>query len=192
MTRPETDDNDVSYNELVDRICMTLGGRVAEELVIQDVTTGASQDLQNVSAIARRMVTQWGMSDKLGLVAYDSDQPVFMGMEYGHSGRNSYSQETAATIDNEIRRLIEDAHERATRLLQENRSILDNMSRVLVEKETIYTEEVRMLMNGADWKEVIAYMDGAEEERKTNPFVFVTQPSKEHVVEEENESDKDN
>jgi hypothetical protein len=66
------------------------------------------------------------------------------------------------------------------------------MSRVLVEKETIYTEEVRMLMNGADWKEVIAYMDGAEEERKANPFVFVTQPSKEHVVEEENESDKDN
>lgn len=184
MTRPETDDNDVSYQKLLDDICMTLGGRVAEEIVIQDVTTGASSDLQKVSSIARSMVTQWGMSEKLGLVAYDSDQPVFVGMEYGHSERNAYSQQTAATIDSEVRRLIEDAHERATRLLKENRSILDNMSRVLVEKETIYTEEVAMLMKGADWKEVLAYMDGAEEQRKTNPFVFATTPSKEHVVDE--------
>lgn len=185
MTRPETDDNDVSYNELVDKICMTLGGRVAEELVIQDVTTGASADLQHVSSLARRMVTQWGMSDKLGLVAYDSDQPVFMGMEYGHSERHSYSQQTASTIDSEIRRLIEEAHERATTLLKENRSILDNMARVLVERETIYTEEVAMLMKGADWKEVLAYMDTADEQRKTNPFIFATKPSKEHVVDTE-------
>lgn len=185
MTRPETDDNDVSYNKLVDNICMSLGGRVAEELVIQDVTTGASADLQHVSDIARRMVTQWGMSDKLGLVAYDSDQPVFMGMEYGHQNRGGYSQETAATIDAEVRRLVSEAHERATKLLKENRSILDNMSRVLVEKETIYTEEVAMLMKGADWKEVIAAMEGQEETRKANPFASVTTPSKEHLVEEE-------
>ncbi len=184
MTRPETDDNDVSYNKLVDNICMSLGGRVAEELVIQDVTTGASADLQHVSSLARRMVTQWGMSDKLGLVAYDSDQPVFMGMEYGHTERGAYSQETAATIDAEIRRLITDAHERATKLLKENRSILDNMSRVLVEKETIYTEEVAMLMKGASYTEVISFMEGQEDVRKENPFVFATKPEKEHVVEE--------
>ena len=184
MTRPETDDNDVSYNKLIDNICMSLGGRVAEELVIQDVTTGASADLQHVSSIARRMVTQWGMSDKLGLVAYDSDQPVFMGMEYGHSER-TYSQETAAVIDAEIRRLITEAHERATKLLKENRSILDNMSRLLVEKETIYTEEVAMLMKGASYKEVMEAMEGKEELRKANPFATVTEPSKEHVVEEE-------
>ena len=115
MTRPETDDNDVSYNKLVDNICMVLGGRVAEELVIKDVTTGASNDLQKVSDLARRMVTQWGMSEKLGLVAYDSDQPVFMGMEYEYGGgsRNGYSQKTAAEIDDEIRRLVASAHERA-------------------------------------------------------------------------------
>ena len=185
MTRPETDDNDVSYNKLIDNICMSLGGRVAEELVIQDVTTGASADLQHVSDIARRMVTQWGMSDKLGLVAYDTDQPVFMGMEYGNQSRGGYSQETAAAIDSEVRRLISEAHERATKLLKENRSILDNMSRVLVEKETIYTEEVGMLMKGADWKEVIQSMDGKEELHKTNPFASVTKPSKEHVIEEQ-------
>jgi hypothetical protein len=115
------------------------------------------------------MVTQWGMSEKLGLVAYDSDQPVFMGMEYGHSER-TYSQETAAAIDSEVRRLISEAHERAVTLLKENRSILDNMSRVLVEKETIYTEDVAMLMKGADWKEVIAAMEEREGEHEANPF----------------------
>jgi cell division protease FtsH len=187
MTRPETDDNDVSYNKLIDNICMSLGGRVAEELVIQDITTGASADLQHVSEIARRMVTQWGMSEKLGLVAYDSDQPVFMGMEYGNQNRGGYSQETAAAIDAEVRRLVSEAHERATKLLKENRSILDNMSRVLVEKETIYTEEVGMLMKGVDWKEVIASMEGKEEAHKANPFARVTEPTKEHVIEEKAE-----
>ena len=169
MTRPDSDDMDVSYNKLIDNICMSLGGRVAEELVIHDITTGASADIQHVSSIARRMVTQWGMSEKLGLVAYDSDQPVFMGMEYGHSER-TYSQETAAAIDSEVRRLIAEAHERAVTLLKENRSILDNMSRVLVEKETIYTEDVAMLMKGADWKEVIAAMEEREGEHEANPF----------------------
>ena len=187
MTRPETDDNDVSYNKLIDNICMSLGGRVAEELVIHDVTTGASADLQHVSALARRMVTQWGMSDKRGLVAYDSDQPVFMGMEYGNQSRVGYSQETAATIDNEIRRLIASAHERAIQLLTENRSILDNMSRVLVEKETIYTEEVAMLMKGASYSEVIAYMEENEFTHKENPFVR-SEPKTEPVAEQAEEN----
>jgi cell division protease FtsH len=115
------------------------------------------------------MVTQWGMSSKLGLVAYDSDQPVFLGMEYGHSD-NGYSEKTAQTIDEEVRAIIETAHERATKLLKENRSILDNMSRVLVEKETIYTAEVKMLMEGKNYKEVIAAMDGAEERHEKDPF----------------------
>ena len=191
MTRPETDDNDVSYNKLMDNICMSLGGRVAEELVIQDVTTGASADLQHVSELARRMVTQWGMSEKLGLVAYDSDQPVFMGMEYEYGGgaRNGYSQETAAVIDDEVRKLVSSAHERATKLLKENRSILDNMSRVLVEKETIYTEEVAMLMKGASYTEVIEAMEGAEERHKNNPFErgTATTPKAEEKTEEQNE-----
>ncbi len=182
MTRPDNDDNDVSYNKLVDNICMSLGGRVAEELVIKDITTGASADIQHVSDIARRMVTQWGMSDKLGLVAYDSDQPVFMGMEYGHQNRGGYSQETAAAIDAEVRKLIADAHKRAQTLLKENRSILDNMSRVLVEKETIYTEDVAMLMKGADYKEVIAAMDEREGQHEANPFGSVEK--KEPPVEE--------
>ncbi len=184
MTRPETDDNDVSYNKLVDNICMSLGGRVAEELVIQDVTTGASADLQHVSDLARRMVTQWGMSDKLGLVAYDSDQPVFMGMEYEYGGgsRNGYSQKTAAEIDDEIRRLVAGAHERAVKLLTENRAVLDNMSRVLVEKETIYTEEVSMLMRGASFREVIDFMEREEDKHRENPFENMTTPGSDHLT----------
>ncbi|MBS5023247.1 MAG: ATP-dependent zinc metalloprotease FtsH [Firmicutes bacterium] len=184
MTRPETDDNDVSYNKLVDNICMSLGGRVAEELVIQDVTTGASADLQHVSDLARRMVTQWGMSDKLGLVAYDSDQPVFMGMEYEYGGgsRNGYSQKTAAEIDDEIRRLVAGAHERAVKLLTENRAVLDNMSRVLVEKETIYTEEVSMLMRGSSFREVIDFMEREEDKHRENPFENMTTPGSDHLT----------
>ena len=162
----------------------TMTRPVAEELVIKDVTTGASADLQHVSDIARRMVKQWGMSDKLGLVAYDSDQPVFMGMEYEYGGgaRDGYSEKTAAEIDDEIRRLVASAHERAVKLLTENRSILDNMSRVLVEKETIYTEEVSMLMNGASYAEVIAFMDREEDKHRENPFENFGNPTPDHLT----------
>ena len=191
MTRPDNDDAHMTLGELNDRICMALGGRVAEEIVLHDIATGASGDIQHVTAIARRMVTQWGMSDKLGLVAYDSDQPVFMGMEYGNQSRGGYSQETASTIDAEIRRLISEAHTRATKLLKDNRSILDNMSRVLVEKETIYTEEVALLMKGADYKEVIAFMEERENAHADNPFAFATTPSKEHIVEDTTDEKKD-
>ncbi len=181
MTRPDSDDMDVSYNKLVDNICMTLGGRAAEEIVIQDVTTGASSDLRHATSLARRMITEWGMSEKLGLVAYDSDQPVFMGMEYGHQGQGGYSQTTAATIDEEIRRFTTEAYDRALTLLRENRSILDNMARVLVEKETIYAEEVQMLMNGATHLEVIAEMDRMESEHEANPFHRVSDSKKTEV-----------
>ncbi|MBE7093338.1 MAG: ATP-dependent zinc metalloprotease FtsH [Clostridiales bacterium] len=178
MTRPDSDDAHVTLGELNDRICMALGGRVAEELVLHDIATGASGDIQHVTAIARRMVTQWGMSEKLGLVAYDNDHPVFMGMEYGHSERGC-SPETAAIIDQEVRRIISEAHERARKLLKENRSVLDNMARVLVEKETIYNEEVLMLVKGADYKEVIAYMEEREGKPRENVFSVAVNPAKE-------------
>ena len=183
MTRPAEDSVFSSYNEMLDDICMTLGGRVAEELVIKNVTQGASGDLRMVTSVARRMITQYGMSEKLGLVAYDSDQPVFVGMEYGHSEK-AYSQETAAAIDAEIRRLTSEAHERATKLLTENRAILDNMARVLVEKETIYTEEVEMLMKGASYKEVVEAMEANGEARMKDPFAKMVKPEEGEKTEE--------
>ncbi len=186
MTRPAEDSVFLSYNEMLDDICMTLGGRVAEELVVQNVTQGASGDLRMVTNTARRMITQYGMSEKLGYVAYDSDQPVFVGMEYGHS-ESEYSEETAAEIDREIRRLTSEAHARATKLLSENRSILDNMARVLVEKETIYTTEVEMLMKGATWQEVVAEMEKNAEERARDPFAAMVKEPETKATENTNE-----
>jgi cell division protease FtsH len=101
-----------------------------------------------------------------------------MGMEYGHSDRGC-SPETAAIIDQEVRRIISEAHERARTLLREHRSVLDNMARVLVEKETIYNEEVMMLMKGADYKEVIAYMESQDGKPRENMFGVKINPAKE-------------
>ena len=168
LTRPDTDDQDYSKNKLSDLICMILGGRVAEELVIKDVTTGASNDLQKVSSIARRMVTEWGMSEKVGLISYGEGKPVFIGRQIGST--QEYSDTTAALIDEEVHRIISEQHERAVRILTENRAVLDNMARVLVERETIYNEEVVMLMKGADAKEVLAAMDESDKKSGENPF----------------------
>ena len=169
MTRPDNDDAHMTKNKINDFICMALGGRVAEELVIKDITTGASNDLERVTEMAKRMVTEWGMSEKLGLVTYGSNsQTVFLGKDM--ETHNAYSDETAKAIDLEMRAIIENAHARATKFLTDNRSVLDNMARVLIEKETIYSEEVDMLMEGKSYTEVLEYMETAENNREGNPF----------------------
>ena len=168
MTRPDNDDNHMTKAKLTDLVCELLGGRVAEELVIKDVSTGASNDLQRVTEIARKMVTEWGMSDRVGLVTYQSDSPIFLGRDM--EAHNTYSEETAGIIDEEVHKIIEAAHERAVKLLTENRKVLDNMARVLIERETIYTEEVDMLLGGSSVDEVYAYMDRFEKMEEENPF----------------------
>ncbi len=168
LTRPETDDNDYTVNKLNDFICMALGGRVAEEIVIQDVSAGASNDIQKVTQMARKMVTEWGMSEKLGPIAYQSDNPVFLGRDFEQ--HNVYSEETANIIDEEVKRIVTTQYTRAKKLLLENRSVLDNMARVLVEAETIYTPEVDMLMKGASWQEVLEYMEKHDKGMPDDPF----------------------
>ena len=168
LTRPESDDNDMTVNKLNDFICMALGGRVAEELVIHDVSAGASNDIKRVSQMARKMVTEWGMSDKIGPICYGSDGPVFLGRDFEE--RNSYSEQTAAAIDGEVRAIVEKQYVRARELLKENRAILDNMARVLVERETIYTAEVDMLMQGKSYQEVLAYMEEHDKGMPDDPF----------------------
>ncbi len=169
MTRPDNDDSHMSRNKIKDFICMALGGRVAEELVIKDITTGASNDLERVTEMAKRMVTEWGMSEKLGLITYGSNsQTVFLGRDM--ETHNAYSDDTAKAIDDEMHAIIDEAHERAVKLLCDNRSVLDNMARVLIEKETIYTEEVDLLMEGKSHTEVIAYMEEHDKMASDNPF----------------------
>lgn len=169
MTRPDNDDSHMTKNKICDFICMALGGRVAEEIVIKDITTGASNDLERVTEMAKRMVTEWGMSEKLGLVTYGSNsQTVFLGKDM--ETHNAYSDDTAKVIDDEMRKIIDTAHSRAVKYLTDNRNVLDNMARVLIEKETIYSEEVDMLMEGKSHTEVIEYMENADKARETNPF----------------------
>ena len=169
MTRPDNDDAHLSKNKIKDFICMALGGRVAEELVIKDITTGASNDLERITEMAKRMVTEWGMSDRLGLVTYGSNsQTVFLGKDM--ETHNAYSDETAKAIDEEMHEIIETAHARALKMLTDNRSVLDNMARVLIERETIYSDEVDMLMAGKSHTEVLKYMDEHEKSPSDNPF----------------------
>lgn len=178
MTRPANDDNHIEKNRLLDDIVMTLGGRVAEELIIKDVSAGASNDISVVTARARKMVTEWGMSDKVGPVNYGDGDTVFIGRDM--QTRANYSEATAMLIDQEISSIIKNAHVKATELLSANKSLLDVMARVLIERETIYQEEVDLIMAGKSAKEVMEFMDNKEV--VTNPFARAEQTKK---VEEE-------
>ena len=168
MTRPDTDDNHLTKAKLLDDIVMTLGGRVAEELIIKDISAGASGDIQMVTKRARLMVTEWGMSEKVGPISYGSDKEVFIGRDM--ASHVSYSEETAAIIDQEIRIIIDDGLQKARKLLKENKKLLDNMARLLVERETIFSEEVEMLMEGKSVEEIMDFMDENERTLKENPF----------------------
>ncbi|MBQ9103731.1 MAG: ATP-dependent zinc metalloprotease FtsH [Clostridia bacterium] len=168
MTRPDSDDNHLTKAKLMDDIVMTLGGRVAEELVIKDISAGASGDIQAVTKRARLMVTEWGMSEKVGPISYGSDKEIFIGRDM--ASHASYSDKTASIIDEEIQKIVTDSLAKARKLLAENRKLLDNMARLLVEKETIFSEEVDLLMQGKSVEEIIAFMEENESKLSENPF----------------------
>ena len=168
MTRPENDDNHITKSKLLDDIVMTLGGRVAEELIIKDISAGASGDIQAVSKRARLMVTEWGMSDKVGPISYGSDKEIFIGRDM--ASHVTYSEQTAGVIDAEVSKIIDNALVKARKLLSENKSLLDTMARLLVERETIFSEEVDMIMEGKSVEEIMAFMDENERVLSKNPF----------------------
>ena len=168
MTLPDTDDNHLTKAKLMDDIVMTLGGRVAEELVIKDISAGASGDIKAVTKRARLMVTEWGMSDRVGPISYGSDQEVFIGRDM--ASHVSYSEETAGVIDEEVNKIVMQSLEKARKLLSENRDLLDKMARLLVERETIFSEEVDMLMEGKSIEEIEKFMDENEKTLQENPF----------------------
>lgn len=152
MTRPDNDDDHITIGKLKANLAMSMGGRAAEEIVIEDVSAGAVGDIKQATGIARKMVTEWGMSDSLGPVYYGSSQEVFLGRDYQTT--HSYSEEVAAKIDKEVAKLVDAAHEQALDILKTHREVMDVMVRVLLDCETIYTEEVDMIMNGASADEV--------------------------------------
>ncbi len=148
MTLPEKDHLTMTKSQLLDRITMTLGGRVAEELMYgkEAITTGAMNDLEKVTALARKMVTAYGMSDKMGHMAYGkSEEHVFMGRDFGHT--RDFSEEIAANIDKEVKKIVDDCYEIAKKLLEENKDMLEYISKKLLEEETLDEKEFMVLMD---------------------------------------------
>ena len=146
-TRPKDEKIHTSKSQLLAQITVSLGGRAAEEIVYgkDNVSTGASQDLSTVTNLARKMVTAWGMSDKLGNMTYGKNQEnVFMGRDFGH--QRDYSEQVAYEIDEEIKHIIDERYEYAKKLLTENRDMLEEISKELLEKETIDEKEFEEIM----------------------------------------------
>ena len=146
MPLPERDEMFLTKGKMRQDIIVGLGGRVAEEMILDDVTTGASQDIKHATATARRMVTRYGFSEAIGMVNYESDDDeVFIGRDLAHT--RSYSEGVANAIDEEVRRIIDDCYAEAKRLLQENENVLHACAELLIEKERINREEFEALFN---------------------------------------------
>ncbi len=144
MPVPEQDETFNTRNQMLDNIVVALGGRVAEEMVFGDVTTGASQDIKQASAIARAMVTRYGMSEKLGLIDYNQDDSeVFIGRDLAHT--RSYGEKVASLIDEEVKRIIDECYAQARHLLTANESVLHASAALLIEKEKISGAEFEAL-----------------------------------------------
>ena len=146
MVLPDDDKYSTTRNQLLDQLAYSLGGRAAEELIFHDPSTGASNDIEKATALARAMVTQYGMTEAIGAIKLGADaSEPFMGRDYGH--QRDYSESVAAKIDAEIRTLIENAHQEAFDILVENRATLDAMVLQLLEKETLNKEEIAAIFN---------------------------------------------
>ncbi|HJD34195.1 MAG TPA: ATP-dependent zinc metalloprotease FtsH [Candidatus Mediterraneibacter tabaqchaliae] len=147
MPLPEKDDMFNTKGHMLQEITVALGGRVAEEEVFDDITTGASQDIKQATAIAKSMITKFGMSERLGLINYDNDSDeVFIGRDFGHTSRG-YGEKVAGTIDEEVKRIIDECYAKARRIIQEHHDVLDKCAKLLLEKEKITRSEFEALFD---------------------------------------------
>ena len=145
MPLPERDDMFNTKGHMLQEITVSLGGRVAEEEVFDDITTGASQDIRQATAIAKSMITKFGMSERLGLINYDNDSDeVFIGRDFGHTSRG-YGEKVAGTIDEEVKRIIDECYEKARTIIKEHHDVLDACAQLLLEKEKITRSEFEAL-----------------------------------------------
>jgi cell division protease FtsH len=168
ISLPTEDKFLTTKQELMDTLSMTLGGRAAEEVVFGEITTGAANDLEKATATAKQMIMRYGMSEELGPRTLGHDQSMpFLGREMQHQA--DYSEEIAKQIDDEIRRIIEEAHQRAKDLLGEKRDLLDRISRILITRETIEAHEFQALVDGQPEEEVFRERDERERRRHAEP-----------------------
>jgi len=167
ISRPDNDDRHMTKQKLIDNITMTLGGRAAEELFLDDITTGASNDILQATNIAKKMVTEWGMSSEIGLVCLGEVNELFLGRDF--QNRATYSEQEASLIDKEVKSIITECYKKAKEILQNNKDKVQTMVDVLLEKETIYSDEVDMIMNGDSKEKIIEFIENkykAKEKQK--------------------------
>ena len=154
QTLPEEETVSLKKSKAEKMLAFLFGGRVAEELIFKDYTTGASNDIERATHLARKMITEWGMSEKIGPIALEkNDGPVFLGLQSGNGGQD-YSDAKASEVDAEIKKLVSNAHKQATRILKEHKPTLENMAHALLEYETIDGDEVDLLLKGASLQEI--------------------------------------
>ena len=144
MPLPEKDEMHVTRGYMMQHIIVSLGGRIAESLIFDDITTGASQDIKDATATARDMVTKYGFSDSIGMINYADADEVFIGNDYGHTSR-AYSEDTAKEIDQEVKRIIKECYDKAKSILEEHMDVLHKSAEMLIEKERITREEFEAL-----------------------------------------------
>jgi cell division protease FtsH len=181
MVLPDDDKYSTTRNQLLDQLAYSLGGRAAEELIFHDPSTGASNDIEKATALARAMVTQYGMTEAIGAIKLGSDSSApFMGRDYGH--QRDYSENVAAVVDGEVRSLIENAHQEAFEILVANRSILDQMVLELLERETLNKEEIEVIFaKVTSWPHRPAWTGSIHRVPSSQPPVAI--PEKKIVVE---------
>jgi cell division protease FtsH len=144
MPLPEKDEMFNTKGKMLQNIMVSLGGRIAEEITFDDITTGASQDIKQATRYAKAMVTKYGMSDKLGLIAYgDDEEEVFIGRDLAHE--RGYAEETASKIDTEVRRIVDECYTKAKAIINEYKDVLEKCAKLLIEKEKITQEEFESL-----------------------------------------------
>ena len=149
MPVPEKDEMFMTKGKMIQDIIASLGGRIAESLIFDDITTGASQDIKQATSTAKDMVTKYGFSENLGMINYADEDEVFIGRDYGHTSRG-YSEDVAKTIDHEVKLIIDDCYAKAKQLLEENIDVLHACANLLIEKERIDRREFEMLFEDKD------------------------------------------
>jgi len=167
ISLPENDSVHMTKQKLLDNIAGLLGGRAAEKVALDDICTGATNDIERATELARRMVMEFGMSDMLGPMTFGTgSQEVFIGRDFGRA--RNYSEEVAAAIDKEVRQIIEDAFLRAQQILTENKAALERVTEVLLQKETLTGKEFKEIFEGFNQPPKDEKEESEEQENKDN------------------------
>ena len=178
MNLPTEDKYYETKNEMIDRILVLLGGRAAEKIKLDDISTGASNDIERATKIARQMVTKFGMSDKIGPIHLgSSNDEVFIGRDFVQS--KNLSEVLAAEVDSEVRNIIEESYEKCIKLLEQNSDILDNVAKILMEKEKLSGEEFEKVYNGLS-------LEDNSEANATESSVSNDEPEISDIIEQTN------